>query len=838
MIEGMKQMKAVIMAGGEGTRLRPLTCSRPKPMVPVANKPVMEHILELLKKHDINDIAVTLQYLPDLIREYFDDGKAFGMKMRYYVEQKPLGTAGSVKNAEDFLDDTFLVISGDALTDIDLGSAIAFHKSKGAIATLVLKRVDIPLEYGVVVTDDTGRIVRFLEKPSWGEVFSDTVNTGIYILSPEIFSRIKNDEVYDFSKDLFPALLKDNCPLYGYITNDYWCDIGDIGAYMQANRDVLSGSAKVTVEGVETSPGIWIGNNTVIEDGVRFEAPCIIGSGCHIGQGSRIGRFTVIGDNNIVSVQCGIKRSIIGRNCSINSNVQLRGGIICNHVHLKQDVSAFEQSVVGDYSIIGEQVTIRPNVKIWPDKSIGQGMEVKSNMVWGSKIGRQLFGNRGVTGEINVEITPEFAARLGAAYGAVNGNKGTIGISSDDSPAAMMIMNAFVSGMLSSGVQASDFGRLLLPAIRSAVRFYRLDGGVHISTCAGANSRLMLDFFDKRGCNIDRAMEKKIENVFVRDDFSRCGGDCLKSVTKVAGFSDFYLKNIINSVQTSKLNYRIALNTGSEFIFGLMKTMLEELGCEVESSGLMPKENTYEGDTDNQQKDKAWHAAWPAGAGQFCSQVKHGRFDLGVSIEEACEKMMLVDAKGRLITDDMFIALISIILFKSVKGRTVVVPVSASGAVDKLADMYDGRVVRTKTGARDIMGRLLGRDAKEELLEQFTMHFDAVAGLVKLLDFMAINKMTLSEMVDMIPEIHMHRQEVECSWNAKGKVIRKLIQENNGTRVDTLEGVKVYSDNGWVLVLPDAERPMCSVIGESVSTEFAEELTNIYARKVREISRS
>lgn len=831
-------MKAVIMAGGEGTRLRPLTCGRPKPMVPVANKPVMEHIIELLKKHDIKDIAVTLQYLPELIREYFDDGKAFGLRMRYYVEQKPLGTAGSVKNVEGFLDDTFLVISGDALTDIDLGSAIAFHKSKGAMATLVLKRVDIPLEYGVVVTNDSGRIVRFLEKPSWGEVFSDTVNTGIYILSPEIFGWIKSNEVFDFSKDLFPALLKDNRPLYGYITDDYWCDIGDIGAYMQATMDVLNGKAKVSIAGVETGKGIWIGNNTVLEDGVRLESPCIIGSGCHIGQGTKIGRFTVIGDNNIVSVQCGIKRSIIWRNCTFNADVQLRGSIICNHVHLKQGATAFEQSVAGDYSIIGEQATIRPNVKIWPDKSIGQGMEVKSNIVWGSKVGRQLFGNRGVTGEINVEITPEFAARLGAAYGAVNGNKGSIGISCDDSPAALMIMNAFVSGILSSGVQASDFGRLILPAIRSAVRFYRLDGGVHISTCTGANSRLMIDFFDKRGCNIDRAMEKKIENIFVRDDFNRCGGDCLKSITKVAGFSDFYLKNIMNSVQTGKLNYRIALNTGSAFIAGLMKTMLEELGCEVENSGLVLQENTCGSVEDHLKKDDTWHVAWPAGAGRFCSHVKRGRFDLGVSIEESCEKMMLVDAKGRLITDDMFIALISIILFKSVKGRTVVVPVSASGAVDKLADMFDGRVVRTKTAARDIMGRLLGRDAKEELLEQFTMHFDAVAGLVKLLDFMAINKMMLSELVDMIPEIHMHRQEVECNWNAKGKVIRKLIQENSGSRVETLEGVKVYSDNGWVLVLPDAEKPMCSVIGEGVSTEFAEELTNIYARKVREISRS
>jgi len=196
-------MKAVIMAGGEGTRLRPLTCNRPKPMVPVANKPVMEHIIELLRKHNINQIAVTLQYMPGRITDYFDDGSDFGVELKYYIEKTPLGTAGSVKNAEDFLDDTFIVISGDALTDIDLTKAIEYHFSKKSIATLVLKKVDIPLEYGVVVTDNEGRISRFLEKPSWGEVFSDTVNTGIYILSPEVLNYCKKMKCLISAKTFF-----------------------------------------------------------------------------------------------------------------------------------------------------------------------------------------------------------------------------------------------------------------------------------------------------------------------------------------------------------------------------------------------------------------------------------------------------------------------------------------------------------------------------------------------------------------------------------------------------------------------------------------------------------
>ncbi len=814
-------MKAVIMAGGEGTRLRPLTCGRPKPMVPVANKPVMEHITDLLKKNNIKDMAATLQYMPDLISEYFGDGEAYGIKMRYYIEQKPLGTAGSVKNAESFLDEPFLVISGDALTDIDLTKAIDFHHEKDAMVTLILKRVDIPLEYGVVVTDQDSRIIRFLEKPSWGEVFSDTVNTGIYILSPEIFNYIKPDTVFDFSRDLFPILLKEKRRMFGYITNEYWCDIGDICAYTQAHADVLSNIVRVEIPGHEIRKGIWIGDGTVIEEAVSLSSPCIIGSQCHIRSGARIGKYCVIGDYCSISEECGIKKSVIWKNSTLGRNVQLRGSIICNKAHLKQDACAFEQSVIGENSLIGERVIIKPAVKIWPDKYVEQSTLVDTNIVWGSKAGRQIFGNRGVSGDVNIEITPEFSAKLGAAYASLNLGKGSLGISTDGSASALMIKNSLMSGMLSTGIQVNDFKKLLLPAFRSAVRFYRLDGGVYISACPENRQKVFIDFLDKMGSNVARNTERKIENVFARDDFKRCEGDCLKNVTEILGFQEFYLKGILQDVKSNRLAYRIALSSSSDFVANIISELLRDLGCTVDAAGVKP------GTTEQAE-----------GVAQFCTRVRNGRFDLGVSIEESCEKMMLIDERGRLVTDDMFIALISLILFRKIQGRTVVVPLSASQAVEKLAEEYHGKVIRTKTSQRDIMAKLLDREAKEELLDQFSLHFDSVAGLLKLLDYLSLNNISLSKLVDMLPEIHMHRQEVECNWNAKGKVIRRLIQEHSGAKLETLEGVKVYNENGWVLVLPDAEKPVCSVISEGADAEFAEELTNIYVRKVREISRS
>jgi len=228
-------MRAVLMAGGSGTRLRPLTCDLPKPMVPILNRPIAEHIINLLKRHNITEIIATLHYLPDALRDYFQDGSGFGVQMNYAVEdEQPLGTAGCVKNIEELLDDTFLVISGDSITDFDLSAAIAFHRDKGSRATLILTRVPNPMEFGVVITDENQKISRFLEKPSTSEIFSDTVNTGTYILEPEVLEYLPANEESDFSKDLFPLLLERQEPMYGYIAEGYWCDVGHLDAYRQA----------------------------------------------------------------------------------------------------------------------------------------------------------------------------------------------------------------------------------------------------------------------------------------------------------------------------------------------------------------------------------------------------------------------------------------------------------------------------------------------------------------------------------------------------------------------------------------------------------------------------
>ena len=817
-------MKAVIMAGGEGTRLRPLTCSRPKPMVPVANKPVMQYIIELLRKYELVDIAVTLQYMPETIKDYFRDGSEYGVNLSYYVENTPLGTAGSVKNAEEFLDDTFIVISGDALTDADLKSAVDFHNNKGSIATLLLKKVDVPLEYGVVVTDSESRVTRFLEKPSWGEVFSDTVNTGIYILSPVVLTYFNRNEMFDFSRDLFPILLNEGMPMYGYIIDDYWCDIGDPNAYIQSHIDIFEGKVKINIPGKEIMKNVWVGEGTAIDENVKIHSPCIIGKHTRVKKNSLIGEYSIIGDSNIIGEGASIKRSIIWNNSLIDENVELRGNVVCNKVHFYNNSSAFENSVIGDDTVIKENAIIKPNIKIWPDKLIDEGTIVNSNLVWGAKYTRNIFGNRGIAGEINNTITPEYASKLGAAYGAIFKEKGKIGISCDNNPSTKMIKSAFIAGLLTTGQEVYDLGEMLLPITRSAIRFYRMDGGIHISSLRQNPARLFIDILDEKGCNINRGTERKIESIFIREDFTRCEGDCIKEVTKIYDYSNYYLGNIINSVKAAKFNYKIVLNTSSDFTAEIMKNLLNALGCEVELLNLKI--------VNSKTKRESMTSA---DVRFFTSHIKMGNYDLGVSVEDSSEKMMLIDDKGRILTEDMYMALIAIMLFKSGGGGTVVVPLSTSHVIEKIAEEYNGKVIRTKTSTQDIMYKLLG-NGEEEMFDQFTLHFDAIAGLVKILKFMSLNNYKLSTLVDMIPSFYMNRQEVECPWNAKGKVIREIIQEQEGNTIETTEGVKIYKDGGWVLVLPDAELPICRVISESYSVEFAKELSTAYADKIREIS--
>src|SRR5437762_3693538 len=324
------------MAGGEGTRLRPLTSNQPKPMVPVVGKPCMEHILELLKEHGFDEVIVTVAFMPQAIRSYFGDGEALGLAIEYSVEESPLGTAGSVRLASDKLDETFLVISGDALCDVDLTELMRIHRERKAAVTIGLKSVDNPLEFGIVVTDEDGRIERFLEKPSWGQVFSDTINTGIYVLEPEVLRHIPEDRPFDFSKELFPLLLEMGRPMYGFVLDGYWQDIGNLDQYRQANFDALEERVQLDITGIRIRGNVWLGDGVDLDDLDAIEGPAYLGNYCRIARGAHVGPNTVLSTSVTVRERGRVVRSILDTSTYVGRRTDVVGAIVGRSCGLRE----------------------------------------------------------------------------------------------------------------------------------------------------------------------------------------------------------------------------------------------------------------------------------------------------------------------------------------------------------------------------------------------------------------------------------------------------------------------------------------------------------------------
>ncbi|WP_031515563.1 mannose-1-phosphate guanyltransferase [Desulfofalx alkaliphila] len=815
-------MKAIIMAGGEGSRLRPLTCNRPKPMMPVANRPMMEHIVNLLKKHGLNNIGVTLQYMPEAIRDHFGNGAEFGVTMRYFVEEVPLGTAGSVKNAGDFLDETFMVISGDALTDFDLTEAINFHKEKGSVATLILTRVECPLEYGVVITEKDGRISQFLEKPSWGEVFSDTVNTGIYILEPEVLSYFEPGQKFDFSKDLFPLLLRDGRPMYGAVLDGYWCDIGNLQQYLQSHYDLLEGKVNIPMPGREIKPRVWVGEGVAIDPTARIKGPALIGDGTQIGANARIEPYSVLGEGCRVDCQGSIKRAVLCDGVYLGAKASIRGAVLGNGVQVYANAAVYEGAVVGDDSTIRDWGLVKPNVKLWPNKLVESGATVHRNIVWGTNCPKNIFGIEGITGLANVEITPEYAARLGSAFGSTLASNARVALSSDSYPVCKMIKGALASGLQSVGIRVQQLGTGITPMHRHGVRRLQCDAGIHVKVSPWNMDKITVLFTNSRGANISRGEERKVENKLAKGDYRRADIGQISPGEAVPGVAESYLEDLLARVDLKALR-GAAHKAVLVYDPNNLESFISRLGLQGEFIVETLDAHPLNWQEYRQLLPELSAAVVERGAG------------LGALIDPNGEHMVLVDEKGNVIEEDMLTALMALVVLKE-RGGPVVVPVTAPRVIDELAGRYNSKVIRTKTAVQDFLEQIIIHEAKlDSRLSQFLLNFDALAGLIKILEFCAREKKNLSALVSEIPNFFVNKQQVPVPWEAKGKVIRRLIEEKPG-QLELLDGVKVYHRDGWALVLPDPEEPVCRVYTEGSSMEIAQELTDMYIDKINKIT--
>ncbi len=828
-------MKAVVMAGGEGSRLRPLTIRRPKPMVPIVGKPVMEHILHLLKRHGITEVIVTVQYLASNIEDYFGNGSQFGMRITYSREDVPLGTAGSVKNAEEQLTEAFLVISGDALTDYNLTDIIQYHQAKKAMATLTLAHVHNPLEYGVIITNEEGHITQFLEKPSWGEVFSDTINTGIYVLDPQVFSYFEKNKQFDFSQDLFPMMLKQGDPIYGYIANGYWCDVGNLGEYMRANAEALQGRVDIEIPAKNIGGNIWREDGVEIAEEAQLYGPIYLAHDCKIKAGAIVHGPSTIGHYTIIDERAQVDRSIVWNNSYIGERAELRGALVGSSTSIKSKAVMFEGSVIGDNSIIQEGAIIQPNVKIWPDKEIEAGAVINTSIIWGSQGRRGLFSRFGVTGLVNIDITPEFAARLGAAYGAILPKGSVVCINRDSSHrTSRMIKRAVIAGLPSAGVNAHDINQVPLPVARYFTRNTEAIGGIHVRLSPHDKRIIDIKFFDQQGLDINKTTERKIENLYFREDFRRVHLDDLGSI-EVLENSDVinrYLEGFSKVVDNSPVRQRqfqLVVDYAHGSTIQLLPGIFNRLNCEVIALNTSMDESRFSRTLDEIEKDLQRLATITAGLNA----------DMGIRIDPGGESISVVDDKGRILDGMKLLAVMTALFLRQQRDGTVAAPVTAPSALQEIAKRYDGHIQHTKVTSHALMtaaGRdgvvLVGNGIGGFVFPVLQPAFDGMLAIAKLLELLATFQLRLSEVVDDLPPYYMSSTRVTCPWENKGKVMRILSEQYRERRSKPIDGIKIDLGKEWVLVLPDADRPLFHVVAESMSNEQAQALAEKYARVV------
>ena len=829
-------MRGVIMAGGFGTRLRPLTCNIPKPMVPVANVPLMERIVHLLVEYSITDVLSILYFQPENIKDHFGDGRSFGVKMSYIGADADYGTAGSVKNAESFLKEPFLIISGDVLTDFDIESAVAFHRKKRAMATMVLTHVTNPLEFGVVITGENGKITRFLEKPSWGEVFSDTINTGIYILEPAVLKFIPPRQMFDFSKDLFPFLLQNNYPLFGYIADGYWKDVGNLQEYRFAHRDILEGRVKVRFSGERRQypDGVlWLGEGSTVEDSVSVAGVNVIGVNSEIGAEVSLVN-SVVGDGCTIERGTSLYDTVIWNDVNVGSHARLKENVVASRCEVGDRSFLMEDTVISEDCRIGQDVSIRANAKLWPGKVVEDGAFVSSSIVWGDLWEKTLFAGSRISGLVNYEVSPEFCAKLGAAFGAYLGKGTYVVLSRDTHHASRMVERAIVSGFLSSGVIVNDLRTLPIPLLRYHLGTSFCQAGIHIRRSPFEENLIDILFYNEKGGELPPSQTKAIERLFFREDFRRADHHEIGQIIYPYRVIETYREEFLKHIRTDT-DPKHRLNVVIDFAFGsasnIFPSIFGNLMCDVVSlnSYLDPKKIS------KSKKDFAFSLV------QLSNIVKSLHADLGVLMDTGAEKIFVIDEKGRILTwDTTFAAVISLVL-RSGYAEKIVIPITASRVIEEMSEGFNTEVIRTKEDNHTLMqtaqkpGVYLAAERKGGyIFPQFHLAFDAMFAIARIIDLLHEQRISFGKIVDDLPPIHLYGENVSCANELKGKIMRKLIEFAEGKESVLSDGVKIYYQDDWVLARPDNDRPLIHVNAEADSYARAEEMGKELMDRIRE----
>ncbi len=770
-------MHAIVMAGGKGSRLRPLTCNTPKPMVKLCGKPILQYILDLLEHHNILSVDVTVKYLANSIINYFPDQKYKDINLAFFEEPFPLGTAGSVKNAAKNIEDDFVVISGDAITDCDLTSAINFHKKNQADATIIIKNVEDPREYGLVNIDQNNNITGFIEKPGYSQVSTNTANTGIYILNPKVLNLIPDNTECDFAKEVFPKMLKNNMKLLAFKSDFYWCDIGDLNSFLNCQKDVLNKRVncsllnKIDSDGnifasskpngiYKIVPPVYIGENVKIENGAIIKSGSVIENNCIIGENTKIDG-------------CNIQERTL-----IDDRSSLINTIICSGATIKKDCHIFENSTIGFNTVIGNSSTIYPGVKIWPQKFIEDNVIVTDNIKY-SSAKKEYIDDEGIIGEAGTELTPEFMAKVGCALGSITSDP-IIAVGSNDSCFASNLKYALISGIQSTGTQVWNFGNNFESFFLYGMSSCDIKLGVFIN----GDKNGLIKLFSEGGLPATRKIERALESTLANGEYVRCRWNEFLPQIDMTGFMGLYEKNLKNQAPFGLRGINVIAKSKNKIIASTVNKILSSLGANLNEEII----------------------------------ININKSGTSISIESNNLKNSL-----------SYWQIFSICcLSEFEKGCNISIPVDSPQIIDAMAQSYNTKVFRYYHCPTDNTDNQAREIAKTQIWVR-----DVLMLAIKFLSFLKLSGKSISQIEEIIPNFTITSKSINLQNNNVAQILNN-ITTNSNLKYKLSEGILIDYKNGYALIKPLKRGNGFKILAESSKAEFANEICNDISKFIEE----
>lgn len=796
-------MKAVVMAGGFGSRIQPLTHSTPKPMLPLLNRPMMEHTMLKLRDLGITDFIVLLYYKPEIIKDYFQDGSDMGMNISYITPDDDFGTAGAVKKAQELIgDENFVIISGDVVTDFDFEKMFAFHKEKKSQLTITLTTVENPLQFGVVITDNEGKIEKFLEKPSWGEVFSDTINTGIYIIEPEILDEIPANENYDFGKDLFPALMLSDVTLWGYDAKGYWRDVGNPESYREVFEDVFTGKVDLVKRGesVKHADGVLYSQaDSELDSSVEIIGNVCIGKNVSIGKNVKL-KNCVIGDDTIIQEGCKISNTVIWNDVIIGKNGIFDSCVICNNNAIDKNVVAKAGLILAEGCDVGQLVSFEKDVVIWPNKKIEDAAIVSSNLILGSKYKNSIFEAGKVTGKTNIELSCNMSTKLAEALASQLPVGSKVMVSRDYHRSSLMLKRAFMSGLMSAGIGIIDARGTPISVMRHDLHASEdIIAGVHFMQDIDPASTKIL-FYTEEALYIDNNLAKTIEKSFFKENFRRVDFQQIGQIQD-ANYSNARYKKAIYKAVDKQLLGRDSFRIAVDLTHGMLSRVYPEILNYIGVNNILI--NAYQ----DEQKHLNQNQLIKKSREDIEKMVKNLGLDVGFVIYPSGQKLTLVCDDG--VALDRQLGLLCVLhLFNqdAKEKRKVFLPVWAPDIMDDTFENLEitrGQYANFKAAQLseyDLVATLEGSFAFTE----FSLHRDSTYASLKIMEMLIRQNVKLSKIITKIKPFYYKRLKVECNQALKGKMMRKFLEDAKGKESSMIDGVKIWiSKDAWILMIPD-----------------------------------